>query len=61
MKSKTFKHSDMGSYVTAFKRPGEDWIFDFNFFDGERTYAQLAKLSELMSEAIVWAVKQDKK
>jgi hypothetical protein len=47
-----FKEPQAGSYVTVYQRPGEDVLFDLNFFDGDQTTEDVLLRIRLINAAL---------
>lgn len=52
MQRHTFKNRDFGSYITVYKRKGENWKADLNFFDGDKELDALDNCKDLLRQAI---------
>jgi hypothetical protein len=55
MKIRTFLNKDYGAYVKVYRPKNEPWLFDLNFFDGDRTEEELSSLITLLQNALAYA------
>ena len=58
---KIFDIKNSGAYIQAYKRDKENWKFDLNFFNGDRTEKQLRDLKRLIEESLEYVSNENVK